>query len=276
MPLLHCQFHAKTLGLATALNVILPQPADPSQIGITGISPNTPPHPPNGWPTLYLLHGLSDDHSVWLRRTSLERYAARLGLAIVMPNGHRSFYTDMATGQRYFAFLTEELPALCRSMFRLSDAREDNFVAGLSMGGYGAFKWALSHPDRFAAATSLSGALDMQHRIAQPDGPLDTQELTNIFGPPDRFPGSPNDLFALARNASANPQPTPKLYQCCGTDDFLIDDNHRFRDLAHNLSLDLLYEEHPGHAHTWAYWDQQIQRVLDWLPLPTDPPSLNG
>ncbi|MEM6553775.1 MAG: alpha/beta hydrolase family protein [Planctomycetota bacterium] len=273
MPLLHCQFHAKTLGLASALNVILPQPADPSQIGITGSTTNTPPQ---GWPTLYLLHGLSDDHSTWLRRTALERYAARLGLAIVMPNVHRSFYTDMATGQRYFTFLTEELPALCRSMFRLSPAREHNFVAGLSMGGYGAFKWALTHPDRIAAAASLSGALDMHYHANQPLEHLDAQELTHIFGPLTDLADSPNDLLALARNLTNHPGPHPKLYQCCGSDDFLIQDNHNFNQLAQDLHLDHLYEEHPGHAHTWAYWDQQIQRVLEWLPLPTDPPSLDA
>ncbi|MEM1213752.1 MAG: alpha/beta hydrolase family protein [Planctomycetota bacterium] len=273
MPLLHCQFHSRTLGLATAIDVLLPQPTDASQIGLDGSNTNTPCQ---GWPTLYLLHGLSDDHSIWLRRTALERYAAPLGLAIVMPNAHRSFYTDMATGPRYFAFLTEELPALCRSMFRLSDSRADNFVAGLSMGGYGAFKWALTHPDRFAAAASLSGALDMQLHINDPIDRLDAHELANIFGPPDTFADSPNDLFALARKAASQPQPKPKLYQCCGADDFLIQDNHNFNRLAQDLKLDHVYEEHPNHAHTWAYWDQQIQRVLEWLPLPTDPPSLDA
>src|SRR5690606_35149889 len=112
-------------------------------------------------PVLYLLHGLSDDDTIWLRRTSIERYVAGLGLAVVMPNVHRSFYADMAYGGQYWTFLTEELPRVAGDFFPLSDAREDNYVAGLSMGGYGAFKWALSYPERFAAAGSLSGVLDL-------------------------------------------------------------------------------------------------------------------
>lgn len=98
-------------------------------------------------PTLYLLHGLSDDDSIWLRRTSIERYVAQMGIAVVMPQVHRSFYTDMAAGGQYWTFISEELPALARSFFPLSAKREDNFVAGLSMGGYGALKLGLRKPE---------------------------------------------------------------------------------------------------------------------------------
>src|SRR5438105_15742137 len=90
------------------------------------------------FPVLWLLHGLSDDHTIWLRRTSIERYAAEKNLAVVMPAAGRSYYQDMANGARYWTFLTEELPAMCRAWFPLSSRREENFAAGLSMGGYGA------------------------------------------------------------------------------------------------------------------------------------------
>ena len=136
------------------MTVVLPQ-ATSSQIGLTGETTG------GDAPVLYLLHGLSDDDTIWLRRTSIERYAAPLGLAVVMPQVARSFYTDEAHGNRYWTFLSEELPQLARSFFHLSDRREDTFVAGLSMGGYGALKWALHRPGRFAAAASLSGALDL-------------------------------------------------------------------------------------------------------------------
>ncbi len=128
MALIQCQFYSEVLGLSTSMNVILPQ-ATRSQIGMEG-KQGTGPHP-----TLYLLHGLSDDDSTWLRRTSIERYVASMGLAVVMPQVHRSFYTNMEQGAAYWTFISEELPALARSFFPLSDKREDNFVAGLSMGG---------------------------------------------------------------------------------------------------------------------------------------------
>src|SRR5215208_1166391 len=128
MALLRCDVFSEALSLSTSMTVILPQPTT-TRIGTTGGAGDDPP------PVLYLLHGLSDDDTIWLRRTSIERYVAPLGLAVVMPQVHRSFYTDQAYGGRYWTFLSEELPALVADWFRVSDRREDTFVAGLSMGG---------------------------------------------------------------------------------------------------------------------------------------------
>ncbi len=259
MALIHCHFFSEVLGLSSAMMVILPQPT-PSQIGMAGVARG------DRHPTLWLLHGLSDDHTIWQRRTSIERYVAPLGLAVVMPAVHRSFYTDMAQGYRYWTFIREELPAIARSFFPLSDAREDNFVAGLSMGGYGAFKLALSHPDRYAAAASLSGALDIVRTVHNHHGDEAWQrEMRMVFGDLDKVAGSPNDLFWLAEQVAKGPV-QPRLYQCCGTEDFLYQDNLAFRDRALALGLDLTYEEGPG-EHEWGYWDRMIQRVLEWLPL---------
>jgi S-formylglutathione hydrolase FrmB len=262
MALIHCHFHSDVLGLASTMDVILPQAAGAGQIGM--VSKAGRRHP-----TLYLLHGLSDDHTIWQRRTSIERYAAPLGLAVIMPAVHRSFYADTAFGHRYWTFVSEELPALARSFFPVSDAREDTFVAGLSMGGYGAFKLALRCPEKFAAAASLSGALDMAHRPQEGD-PEFRRELEHVFGDLSALAGSENDLLHLAAELARSRGPRPVLYQWCGTEDFLYQDNLRFRDHARRVGLDLLYEEGPG-THEWAYWDQVIQRVLDWLPLRTDP-----
>src|SRR5215203_3136864 len=127
---LRCDFFSDALGLSTSMTVILPQPTQ-NQIGMAGKASEEPP------PVLYLLHGLSDDDTIWLRRTSIERYVAPLGLAVVMPQVHRSFYSDEHYGGRYWTFLSEELPELVASWFQVSQRREDTFVAGLSMGGCG-------------------------------------------------------------------------------------------------------------------------------------------
>ncbi|WP_040950019.1 alpha/beta hydrolase [Gorillibacterium massiliense] len=258
MALIHCDFFSEALGLSSSMYVILPQTTT-GQIGMDSVRTK------EKLPTLYLLHGLSDDHSIWLRRTSIERYVSELGIAVVMPAVGRSFYADMENGLRYWTFISEELPAIARSFFPLSEAREDNFTAGLSMGGYGAFKLALSHPDRFAAGASLSGAVDMlQHfRI---DSPLSPKEWLNIFGSEEVFSGGPNDLFHLAEEVARREGAKPKLFQCCGTEDFLYEDNQHFLKHARSLNLDLVYEEEPG-THNWEYWDMKIQRVLEWLPL---------
>ncbi len=258
MALMQCHFFSEVLGLSTTMTVILPQ-ATRTQIGMEGRSFG------DKHPTLYLLHGLSDDDSIWLRRTSIERYAAAYGLAVVMPQVHRSFYTDMKHGGKYWTFLSEELPALARSFFPLSDKREDNFVAGLSMGGYGAFKWALRCPDQFAAAASLSGAVDMAtHMKELVDSPLHPL-FEEIYGGED-LTGTDNDLIWLLEQGEKLAGPKPKLYQCCGTDDFLVEDNRRFTAACQKTSYDLtvLYDEG---SHEWGYWDDHIQQVLAWLPL---------
>jgi putative tributyrin esterase len=251
MALIHCDFYSEVLGSSTAMTVILP-PAVSSKR-------SAKPHP-----TLWLLHGLMDAHTTWVRQTSLERYVEGLDLAVVMPSAGRSFYADMACGYRYWTFVSEELPRLARGMFPLSAARKDNFVAGLSMGGYGAFKLALRYPDRFAAAASLSGALDMTH--FEDSSVVTLAELETIFGPLNRLAGSDNDLLALAKKMGRSRGPRPALYQWCGTEDYLYEDNLRFRDTAERAGLDLTYEEGPG-THEWACWDRQIRRVLEWLPL---------
>lgn len=248
MILTEIKFFSEILGMRSTMNVLLPQ-TKPS------------------YRTLYLLHGHSDDHTAWQRWTSIERYVEGLNMAVVMPNVHLSFYTDMAHGGRYWTFVSEEVPALARSLFPLSAARADNFVAGLSMGGYGAFKLALAHPERFAAAASLSGAVDIRH-VVNEDGPERDEAwlagMRNIFGADlKQVADSQNDLRTLARSA-AKAAEKPRLYQCCGTEDFLYQNNLSFRDFLRSLPLDLAYEEGPG-EHTWAFWDKMIQNVLTWM-----------
>src|SRR3954447_26393293 len=189
MALVRCDFFSDVLGLSTSMTVVLPQ-ATSAQIGMTGAATG------GDAPVLYLLHGLSDDDTIWLRRTSIERYAAPLGLAVVMPQVGRSFYTDEAHGNRYWTFLSEELPAVVRSFFHVSDRREDTFVAGLSMGGYGAVKWALRQPDRFAAAATLSGVTDVVGLTRLEHEPGREQLWHTIFGGRP-IEGTDDDLLHL-------------------------------------------------------------------------------
>jgi S-formylglutathione hydrolase FrmB len=202
-----------------------------------------------------------------MRWSSIEKYAEGLNLVVVMPSVHLSFYNDMVYGGAYWQFISEEVPALVREMFSLSADRKDNYVAGLSMGGYGAFKMALTHPERFAAAASLSGAVDLSEVVRiKKDDPLNKAWLIgmrNVFGDLNKVPGSKHDLFVLAKKVAKGPT-RPRLYQCCGTEDFLYADNLRFRDVVRKLPLDLTYEEGPG-EHNWMYWDKMIQHVLNWM-----------
>ncbi len=217
---------------------------------------------------LYLLHGYSDDQTAWQRWSSIERYAEGLNLAVVMPAAQNSFYTDMAHGGKFFTYLTEEAPRVVQDLFPLSGKREDTFIAGLSMGGYGAFKLALSRPDLYSAAASLSGAVDICEVTKAHDDPENTawlETMRNDFGDLEKLEGSEHDLFALAQKVSQSAK-KPRLFQYCGTEDILYKDNVRLRDFLRPLGFDYTYEETPG-DHSWEYWDRIIQNVLRWLKL---------
>lgn len=258
MALIRCDFFSDVLERSTSMTVILPQTAK-GRVGIESKSIG------KRHPTLFLLHGLSDDDTAWVRRTSIERYAVARGLAVVMPDGERSFYSDMAQGPAFWTFVSDELPALARSFFPLSEKREETFAAGLSMGGYGAIKLALGRPDVFAAGASLSGALDVANLAPTVDEPL-RSEIERIFGSIDAIEGTDNDLLHLAEKLAASDRPRPKLYAWCGTEDRLYMANVRMAEHLRRAGLDVTYEEGPG-EHTWDVWDRQIQRVIDWLPL---------
>ncbi|CAM3733266.1 alpha/beta hydrolase [Marinicrinis lubricantis] len=251
MAWLHVHFHSEVLRMPVSMEVLLPQ-------HVAGGWRKT--KDPGPYPTLYLLHGMSDDHTSWMRRTSIERYVEGKPLAVVMPAGHLSFYTDMAFGRNYSRFITEELPAFCERMYPLSNQREDRFIAGLSMGGYGAMKAALNAPERYAAAASFSGATDALRAFQS----LPSQLVTDVFGSKEKLEGGENDLFAEASRLAASDLPKPRLYMWCGTEDFLYEENVRFQYHVKSLGLPLEYEEGPG-DHSWQYWDRCIERTIPWL-----------
>ena len=249
-------YYSETLEIDVSVNVILPE---------TRVMAQQEGKP---LPTLYLLHGLSDDHTHWVRQTRLEFYARKYRLAIIMPCVNRSFYTDMKRGAKYFTFVSEELPRVMEMYFPLSSRREDRFAAGLSMGGYGAFKLGLRYPERYAAIASLSGALEMEndyHMRKMRDSDRLYQELLNIFGTEEEFLASDNCLTRLAEQL--DPAKAPRMYVACGTADFLFDSNEDFiRRFGEKFSIHYTTEE--GAAHTWDFWDRQIEKVLAWLNVP--------
>lgn len=242
MALLQIDTMSQALGRTVTMNVILPSADTPAP-----------------WKTLYLLHGFSDDYSIWERRTSIERYADAYGIAVIMPTTGIKWYTDTWMGENYFTYISDELIKITRRMFpKLSRDRSDTYVAGLSMGGYGAVKCALSRPDIFSRAASLSGALDVHHVRTSRAGIGSEVFWEDIFGPET----SPkDDIAALATNLTEN---RPELFIWCGTEDFLYPVNLRMRDRLKALGYNLAYSESAG-IHDWFYWDREIRNVLRWI-----------
>jgi S-formylglutathione hydrolase FrmB len=220
-------------------------------------------------PVLYLLHGGSDNQTGWQRNTSIERYVWGLDVIVVMPSAHYSFYADQKHGLRYFTFLSEELPHIVGDLFHASNRREDTYAAGLSMGGYGAFKLGIAKPDCFAAVASLSGSLDQRSRLGEKPA-LSNQVMLDMarhtFGTVEDYDHSDNDLAWLLERHLENGTRVPRLYQACGTKDHNYEINADFhRRFAGRL--DLTYVEVPGRGHEWAFWDEYIRNVLAWLNL---------
>lgn len=265
MSLFHCHFFSKVLQTPTELTVCLPSPPD----YVCKDTPIDQLYAPvqDRLPVLTLLHGLSGDCTSWLRESSVERYAAEAGVALVMPSAQNSFYSDLSPAGPYFTYIAEEVPRFCRASFGLSPRREQNFIAGLSMGGYGAAKLALTLPERYAAFASLSGALDAAALAGQWKGDPAFAQVAAAFGDLDSVAGSEHDLYALARGLAESDAPLPAAYLCCGTEDFLYPYTPAFADFLGALGFDVTEEEGPG-VHDWAFWDEFIQKVLAWLPLP--------
>lgn len=250
MALITCDFFSEALERGTSMTVVFPQPAE-DQIGVTAAAVDGPP------PVLYLLHGLSDDHSSWSRNTSIERYATTAGIAVVMPAVDRSFYANEAHGHRYWDYVSEELPDLVSRFLNVSRDPATTYVAGLSMGGYGALKHAFTHPERYAAVASLSGVAD----ITQLAGRLERAEIVRrVFD--GRF-GPEDDLYDLL--SRIDPATAPRLYVGCGTEeDRLMPPNTRLVEEARARGLDVTEDFRPG-THEWGLWDAQIQDVIAWL-----------
>ena len=223
------------------------------------------------FPTLYLLHGLSDDASVWPRFTNLEQEAEKTGLAIVMPDGQRSFYTDAETGPAWGRFIGEELIQRMEIFFPLKAHSSARGIGGLSMGGYGALRAALTYPDTFVSAHSHSGALlrgsEPLPEAAEPDPenpaaayliPGDPGEFHRVFG--ENPTGSSHDLIHLLRKGRQN-QNLPKLWIDCGREDFLFRDNENFHRLLEKENIPHHYATYPG-EHNWAYWQARLPETL--------------
>lgn len=213
-------------------------------------------------PVFLLLHGLSDDYTQWQRFTVAERYADERGVAIIMPDGERSFYTDMKYGGAYYSAILEDVLGSARNLFPVSRRRERTFVAGLSMGGYGAAKLALRNPDKFAGFIALSGCLD----IAKLAREQVFSDFARIWGEDyaETVPGSEDDTIALLRSVSESGKEKPRVYIAVGDDDFLLEHNHNFRDAAAALGYDMKYEQGPGN-HNWPFWNEYLPKGMDFI-----------
>jgi S-formylglutathione hydrolase FrmB len=254
MALLQVNYLSKALFRTVPLHVILPvdrfDADSDSYLNENGKS----------YKTLYLLHGLLGNYTDWVSQTRIQRWAEEKNLAVVMPSGDNAFYFKSRTPWNdYGSFIGEELVEVTRRMFPLSTKREDTYLAGLSMGGFGALRNAMVYSDTFSCVAGLSSAVHIFDDLAEEgnNGMFDNKQKAALT--------DKNPRVAVEEMLSSN-RPAPKVYMSCGTKDDLMPANIAFRDFLKEKGLDVTWDEE-DYGHDWEFWDSQIRKVLDWLPL---------
>ena len=258
MAFLHVKFKSEILNRESQMHVILPTRSG-------NLNPNNDRDADTltTYPVLYLLHGLGDTYEHWCANTSIEQYVENTGIAVIMPDGSTNWYTDMKNGERWRAFMGEELPAVCHELFpQLSTKREDTYIGGVSMGGYGAYALALTYPERYGAAFGFSGAYTPFRDLVVT---YFINNWTDVFGEQEEWLKSKNDLLYLSEQLIASGRPLPKLWMWCGLDDYRYRHSTDMRDHLQNIGWpDFHYEESEGN-HAWVHWNVKSLSMVQWI-----------
>lgn len=247
MAQIHCNFFSYSLGYGVDITVLLPSmsPCDMSE-------PEKKTHKiPAKFPVLYLLHGHGNDYVCWNRFTSVERYAEERRIAVVTASVGNKGYMNAAYGENYYDFIAKELPEFVKSNFPISDRKEDTYIAGNSMGGYGALAHALGHPEDYQAVGAFSPATvwagDLEKRV----GHLMPEMM---------------DLYAMLDENLANGAKLPEIFCCIGDGDFLLESVDAFHAYLEKVGAAHRFDRVAGYEHEWGFWDVEMPMFLDWLP----------
>ena len=220
--------------------------------------------------TLILLHGYSGDCDDWLYHTPAAEFSMKYNLNIVMPSGGVSFYVDKkATGHKYCQFIGEDLINYLRDTFNIAKTKNDTFIGGNSMGGFGALHTALTYPETFGGVMALSSALIIYdlHKMKKdmPDPVMANYEYyVDTFGDLRKARNSAHDPEWLFKKNVENKVANPRIYMACGSEDFLLEPNHKFRDFLKKQDADFCYSEGPG-FHDWSFWIPHAYEGIEYL-----------
>lgn len=259
MALVEIQTYAQTLETKTNIRVILPTPL----AGESSESVQAAYSSKRKYPALYLLHGTYGTGSDYTRFSRIESYAQDYFVAVVMMDTQNGCYRDMPRGgPKYIKYVTEELPQMMEWMFPISSKREDRFLCGLSMGGTGCFKLGMLRPDLYGNIACMSSNFGGWQQQALSDN----TPWSMAFEPGENLSGTDEDMFWLAEQAAKNKEALPEIYTCVGEQDFLYEGNQKFEEHLNRLGIKHTYHTQPG-IHNWDFWDDELRRILAWLPI---------
>ena len=262
MALLNINFLSQSLCRITTVQMFIPNDLNPEERR-ENLHYNRP------LKVLYLLHGYSGNYTDWIQGTAICNLAKKYNFAVVCPSGDNSFYFDQEmTGGKYRTFVGEELPSYISKVFGFSSRREDTFIGGLSMGGFGAVCTALKYPETFSKAIGFSSAFVINEILM--NGKRVTSTETNqafqdhIYGPLEKLKKSEKNPAALLSGLLEKGKPVPDLYLACGTEDYLLENNREFRDFLKLHNVPLVYVEFPG-EHNWDFWNRALEPAVKWM-----------
>lgn len=266
MAVFQVNFMAETLGRTVPLYVILPT----DKAYLPGMPRREAGKP---YKTLYLLHGIIGNYTDWIYGTRIQRWAEERDLAVVMPSGDNASYLDQPWNCNFYGeFIGRELVEFTRRTFLLSEKKEDTYIGGLSMGGFGAMRNGLKYHETFGAVISLSGAFITDETLLvkneHPRFPSESEEFKHMTFGPDLKKALESDAnpHVLVRKLSEAGKEFPKIYMACGQEDFLLEKNEDMAKTLTKYQVPFCFEKGPG-AHEWDFWDTYLKRALDWLPL---------
>ena len=264
MAQIQVNFYSNSLMRTATVNVILPTDKRTSLGQLAA---------PSSFPVLYLLHGILGNYTDWISGTTVQALADTYNLCVVMPSGDNKFYVDSTrSGDMYGTYISEELPDFIERTFPVSKDREDTFLAGLSMGGFGTVVNGLKHPEKFGCLGLFSAALikDGILNAGSEDkgGLLTKKQCETIFDLDDvsEYAGSVNDYEALAEKAADSGMTLPKIWMACGTEDTLYPANVVFAEKLKTLGYDVEWSCWKG-RHDWVFWQECITKFIPWLPV---------
>ena len=228
------------------------------------------PHYKRKAKTIILLHGYSGDCTDWLYNSAAADFSLKYNLNVVMPSGGLDFYLDKkATGHHYCEFIGEDLVNYLRDTFNIALTKEDTLIGGLSMGGFGALHTGLKYPETFGGIMALSSALiiyhlkDMKPNMADPVM-ANYEYYVNAFGDLEKAEKSDHNPEVLYKRNKKKGLQNPKIYMACGTEDFLLEPNHKMRDFLKKQKADFTYSEGPG-MHNWDFWTPHAYEGIEYL-----------
>lgn len=267
MSFIHLNFYADSLKFRTEVRVALPdypRQRDPLTSRETAFDPQ------KRFPVVYLLHGFSGDYSDWATMMPIEAIANRYGFAIVMPHGYNTWYLNVPNGLQMENFIADELPAAMQALLPISDRADERFIAGLSMGGTGAMRIALQHPDRYRAAAAMSAVPDVSLPLCEPVGNEAYEQVLRssaerCYGGREGFDDTHKNILKLALQRKQEGTRIPPLLFQYGEQDVRFEMQYpRFKRFCEENQLPVLCTSSPG-GHNFDYWSPTLLQTMEWF-----------